>query len=178
MTTVKYDMSKNYFTCYNESQGIMGSKKKILRKKQLNIQGYLQQGILMIIYTLLISICSKVLWYLDNENLFVDFLDIIIAICIVLIVVYYVAFLIAYLFERKKTHKGELKITEDGITDISEEKVTVGLPWNEISALVVSKNTVTVVTKSPVYFFVNNDSKDKLIKAVKKYREDLEIIEM
>lgn len=177
MTKVKYDMSKNYFKCYNESQGMMINKKQVLKKKNKKVFGYLEQGLLFLLYTIIISILSKLLWFLDAENVFSDILSVFVALLLVWIAIYYVAFLIAYIHEKKKSHKGELIIDEDGITDISEEKVKVGLPWEKIQGVVATKTTVTIITNSPVYFFVGNDEKEKLLKAIQKYQENLLIIE-
>ena len=177
MTTIKYDMSNNYFKCYNESQGIMVNKKRVLKKKNRKVFGYLEHGLLLLLYTVLISILSKVLWFMDSENLLSAVLSILVTLLFVFVGIYYISFLIAYLFENKKTHRGKLVLDEDGITDITEEKITVGLPWENILAVVTTKNSLTIITDKPVYFFVGNNEKEKLIKAISKYKEDVLIIE-
>lgn len=177
MTTIKYDMSNNYFKCYNESQGIMVNKKQVLKKKNGKVFGYLEHGLIFLLYTVLLSILSKLLWFMDNENVFSEIFSILVTLLFVFIGIYYMSFVIAYLFENKKTHRGKLVLDDEGITDITEEKVKVGLPWGNILGVVTTKNTLTIITDKPVYFFVGNNEKEKLIKAISKYKEDVLIIE-
>lgn len=177
MTTVKYDMSKNYFKCYNETQGVMVKKKQILKQENKKVFGYLEHGLILLIYVVLISISSKVVWFMDKASIFSKVLTIVEAIAFLLITIYYISFIFCYLYESKKIHKGKLIIDEDGITDISESKVKVGLPWENILGVVTTKNALTIVTDKPVYFFVGNNEKEKLIKAILKYKEDILIIE-
>ena len=139
MTTIKYDMSNNYFKCYNESQGIMVNKKQVLKKKNGKVFGYLEHGLIFLLYTVLLSILSKLLWFMDNENVFSEIFSILVTLLFVFIGIYYMSFVIAYLFENKKTHRGKLVLDDEGITDITEEKVKVGLPWGNILGVVTTK---------------------------------------
>ena len=176
MTTIKYDISTNYFKCYNESQGIMINKNRVLKKKNGKVFGYLEHGLILLLYVFAISICSKIIWLIDSESIFSEIISFFIPLALILVIIYYVSFVIFYHHEKKKTHRGKLIFDEEGITDITEENIKVGLPWENILGVVTTKNTVTIITNKPVYFFVGIEEKENIIKAIEKYQENLLII--
>ena len=79
---------------------------------------------------------------------------------------------------RKKEHfTNVVKIDKNGITDESYYGIKMVFSWDKISALVVGKHTVTVLTDSPIYFYFNISEKDEVLKAIDKYEEKDKLVD-
>lgn len=173
---IEYDLSKHYFKYYNESQGIFLHKKNILKKENKRILGYLENNILNCIISLLIYIFN--ILFIDSLVIYtiVDFLSFMVFFISLFCII---NFFVLYFNAQKVSHKGILEINEFGITDYSEEHVNIGFGWDKIDCVVISKNIITIIQNSnmPIIIFIKNND-EKIIDTIKKYKKDINIIEL
>lgn len=174
---IKYDMNKNYFRCYNESQGVMMAKNEILKNPKAKIYNYVEKGIINILLVVIIYILSKILLFFDNTNMIVKMLNIIVIIALCLIILYFLVFFIGYFVEKSKNHIGNLEVDATGIKDLSDSGMIVGFTWDNIKALVIKKHTINIITDSSIYLFIDITYKERLLKAIERYNPDLTIID-
>lgn len=66
-----------------------------------------------------------------------------------------------------------IKIDEDGIEDIYENKISTKLYWDYIEHIIINKYSICVVPKSSYSILIGTDisNKDDIIKALKKYKK-------
>lgn len=66
-----------------------------------------------------------------------------------------------------------IKIDEDGIEDIYENKISTKLYWDYIEHIIINKYSICVVPKSSYSILIGTDisNKDDMIKALKKYKK-------
>lgn len=174
---IKYDMTKNYFKYYNESQGIMISKNEILKNPKSKLYSYTEKGIINLLLVILTGILSKILYYLGNNGIVTKVLNIIVIIALLLLLLYFTVFYIGYFIENRKKHVGNLEIDADGIRDLSDNGMVVGFSWNNIKAIIIRKHTINIITDNSIYFFIDVTYKERLLIAIERYNKDLLIID-
>jgi hypothetical protein len=82
-----------------------------------------------------------------------------------------------YFARRKVNFKNEIVIEEEGISDSSYFGIKMTLSWDKIEAVVVRTHTIVILTNTPVYFYFDKNKKKDIINNIKKYKEDILIIE-
>lgn len=93
------------------------------------------------------------------------------------IIIYSVLFGIKCYYSRCCLKKDTFFFDEEEIRNNSYMVIEMLFCWDKIKYIVVKKYSVIVLTDTPVFFFLNNDVKDELIKEIKKYKKDIEVIE-
>jgi len=174
---IKYDMTDNYFKCYNEAQGIIISKKKLLSGKIKKNYSYLTRGLFYLGVVLLFVLLIMILKYFSFDAYFISFISICISIQVILLILYFVIFIVSYNKEKNKKHVGSLIIDDKGITDLSFNGIDVCVSHDKVEGVVISKNTVTIIVDGPIFFFVNNEVKKDIVNGLKKYNKDLIVID-
>jgi len=171
---IKYDLTKNYFKYFNESQGIF-IKRNTLKDNQ-KILGYLEFFTKNILISIVVFIIN-VLVLFNKNNFFYTIFEFICFMLFFLSTFCIINFLCIYMNSRKNIHKGIIKIDEFGITDYSEDGVNIGFSWDNITKIVVSKNTITIIQSSnfPIIIFVNIEHIKELEKELKKYNKNIKI---
>ena len=174
---INYDMNENYFNCYNEAQGIFANKNILIKNPKKKIQGYIQTGLTLLIYSMIILL----FWIFDVVRTGHDTVSNIIFVLHIMIctffIIYFANFCIVYRIEKKKKHSGTLEITEKGITDFADEGTVVTVKLEDIEFIAIKKYTITLVLNTHFIFFININQKDKLLEEIKKYRKDIRVIE-
>lgn len=66
-----------------------------------------------------------------------------------------------------------IKIDEVGIENVSDDKMTVKLPWEAIERIIINKYSICVLPKnfSAILIGIEISSKDDVYKALKKYKK-------
>jgi len=174
---IKYDMNNNYFKCYNESQGIITKRNEIIKNPKIKLQGYLERGL---VYSILI--CFLLIFTAVSSYIITGFFDVkrlIEMTCILFgfMAFYFAMFFVSYSVENKKTHSGELEVDVEGIKDYSDTGMVIGFSWKNIKAIVIKKHTISILTDSPIYIFMDIEYKDRLLLAIERYNKDLLIID-
>ena len=174
---IKYDMSDNYFKCYNESQGVIMNKNEILKNPNIKLYSYIGKGIINILLIVLIFISSRIIKYIDNSSLIVKILDVIVIISLILVILYFIVFYVSYLVEKRRKHVGNLEVDAEGIKDFSDNGMIIGFGWDNIKAVVIQKHTINIITDEPIYLFIDIKYKDRLLIAIERYNDKLLIID-
>ena len=158
----------NFFKCFNEAQGVAAAKSLILKKKNPKVTTYLQNVLLIFAYVLLVS-----LYLLIFERLFlfslVLFADLI-----------YLFLNIFYMVERcisKDKQNGFTSINKNGLINNSYKNIEMHFSWDLIEAVVVRKNSITFLTKTPCFFFFDVANKKEIKELLKKYNKESLLIE-
>ena len=158
----------NFFKCFNEAQGVAAAKGLILKKRNPKVTTYLQNIILIFAYILLVSLYLLVF---DKLFLFalVLFADII-----------FLFLNIFYMVERcisKDKQKGTTTINKNGLINDSYKKIEMHFSWDLVEAVVIRKNSITFLTKTPCFFFFDIANKKEIKELLKKYNKENLIIE-
>ena len=79
-------------------------------------------------------------------------------------------------FCRKNSPVLEAIIDEEGISNFSYYNIKMVFNWDKIKAVVVKKNSVTVLTDTPLYLYFDKKKENRIIKEIKKYKPEITII--
>lgn len=172
---IETDISKNFFACFDEARGFAVNKKKILKTKNAKVFTYMQGKCVRVAILLLISVLFIFLSKINCTLIVFSCLATFIA------TIYFIQALlnlwIIYQVRKKEHFTNVVKIDKNGITDESYYGIKMVFSWDKISALVVGKHTVTVLTDSPIYFYFNISEKDEVLKAIDKYEEKDKLVD-
>ncbi len=175
---IKYDMSKNYWSCHNEAQAIVMMKRKLMKNKEKKIHGLFYSSIW---YTVGILLSFLVYFVFKRIKLDPLFLSILLDLCIFLIaflVLYFVILFFTYFINRySSNHKGILKIDEEGLHDYNDKGKITQIEWNKVQFVAIKKYTVTFVTNTSLVVFVNIENKKDILEALQSYQKDVLIID-
>ncbi len=168
---ISFDKKKNYFKCFDEARGVAMNKNYILRTKKLNSFSYTDYMYFIFCILLFVSIIIICIKNPDTKILGILFivLDIIFLI-LTIISTYYMYFC------RKKSPSLEVIIDKEGITNFSYYNIKMVFSWDKIKAVVVKKNSITVLTDTPLYLYFDKSKESKVLKEIKKYKPEVTII--
>lgn len=170
---IKSNIKKKYFTCVNESMGVNLNKKYILKSKKNTDYTYTEHTLYVMIIILLVSAIFAIIR--TNISVLLSMMAIFCAFLYLVAVL--VITLMGYTARKRVGFKNEVEITEEGVTDSSYYGIKMTLSWDQIEAIVVRKNTIVILTNTPVYFYFDKNKKKDIINATKKYKEDILVIE-
>lgn len=170
---IKSNIKKKYFTCLNESMGVNLNKKYILKTKKNTDYTYTEHTLYVMIIILLISAIFAIMR--TNASILLSMMAIFCAGLYLLAVL--ITTLMGYTARKRVNFKNEIEITEDGITDASYYGIKMTLSWDQVEAIVIRKNTIIILTNTPVYFYFDKNKKKDIVNATKKYKEDILVIE-
>ena len=159
----------NFFKCFNEAQGVASARSLVLKKKNPKVTTYLQNVLLIFAYVFLVSMYLLVFkkLFLFSLILFGDLV--------------YLFLNIFYMIERctfRFNSRGTTIINKDGLINNSYKKIEMHFSWDLVDAVVIRKNSITFLTKTPCFFFFDVANKKEIKELLKKYhKEDLLIEE-
>jgi len=173
---IKYNLEYNYFSFYNEAQGIVMNKKAILKGLK-EIKSYTKIGNdylkkLGILFLLFVFVT-----FLPIPSFFKTIVNLLFCLFIGVMVSYYAIFYLSYLEDRKRCHRGELQFSKTGIIDVTDDGVKIGLPWHLIEFAVMTNQLICFVTKTNVLYFIDVSKKEEIKEAIVKYQEELKIFD-
>lgn len=174
---IRYDNKKNYFKHYNISQGIIQSKGEIINNPQNKVSGYIGKGIYFLIFILLIFLASKILKHFFTNKIIFNVISISSVVFLVLTALYFLMFIFGYLSEIKKSKSGQLIIDKEGIKCLTDDGIMTGVKWEKILGVVIINSTITIITSSPFFFFVDISLKDKLLTTINDYKKNIKVID-
>lgn len=172
---IKYDMSNKYNKCYDEALGVATHKKEVLNGKK--VHNYTSYGCMYLIAIILVIIADSIFYCFTDLYLISYILTIFSIILVLLIVIYFVMYYVRRNISRNRKRSGYLDISDEGITDESFMGIKMIFHWEKIQVVVVGKDSLTILTDTPVYFFLDNSVKDEVINNFKKYKSDISVIE-
>lgn len=171
---INYDMNENYKIIYNESQGIFKDIKKIKNNKDFKIRTLFQSEIVRFCLYLLEVIVFFILFLVAK-------FDLVFLICSLIMVFvtifYYFPMYRIYKDSCSVDRSGVIEINKEGIWDYSD-KDKMFLSWENFDCVVIGNNTVTfIVSKMKSLLSMPIDKEKEILKALKKYNPNLEIID-
>ncbi len=169
---IKYNLEKNYFKNYNEANGAICLKRKLAEKPQAKVRSYLTVAYT---YCLALLIFAIVLLFWSSYfefTLFMEMASFLIGASIFLFFFYFI-WLYACSSLEINSKKGEIVISEDGITDENSNGNKITFSYNNIKAIIITKNLIVFSLSMPFMFFIPNKNKTKIIKEIKKYSDVL-----
>ena len=170
---IKSNIKKKYFACMNESMGVNLNKKYILKTKKVNDYTYTEHILYVLIIILLISAIFAIL-----RTDFSILLSMITIFCAALyLLATGIVILMGYLGRKRVNFKNEIIIEEDGLTDMSYYGIKTTVAWDQVEAVVIRKNAIVILTNTPLYFYFDKNKKKDIINGIKKYKEDILVIE-
>ena len=86
---IQYDLTKGYFNYYNESQGIMIYRNKLLKNNNIKIHSFLMYLVKNVVFLLLPFAFDICFYLIDPENLFSKLLNILLCIDILFLSLLY-----------------------------------------------------------------------------------------
>lgn len=171
---VSTNMSKNFFSCFDESKGISLQKQKLLKSNSYRFCSYMRKKLLILIFLfllatilLLFSCCYMPIillsWIISFIGLgyFIYFLTTVMT---------------SYHYRKNQQFQNTILIDKNGITDESYYGIKMIFSWNKILGIVVGKRTIVILTDTPVYFYFDLSKKDEILTSVHKYGDEIKII--
>lgn len=173
---IKYDMWDNYYKCYNEALGIASNKRSVL--KGAKVFDYLSYGYLYLLIAIILIIISYFLYNFYGICLYTKFLFFLDAWLILMVFIYFIYFFLRANSFWKTKAKGYIELSTQGIINTQFMGIKMIFAWKKIEAVVIGKRTIVIFTDTPIYFFLNSDNQESIIKALKSYKRNLKIIEL
>lgn len=172
----RYDISKNYFSIFNQSQGIVTFRKEI-EKDITKIDTYLNKCKSYLFLVFILLVVALLFNFIDNTWLISELLLSLFAISAALVTILVSVFLFSYVSQSKLFHSGEIQFSKTGILDISDSGVKIGIDWDLVDLVVMTDSIIVILTKTNFYFHFDETLIDDILGAINKYHKDVKIID-
>ena len=173
---IKYDLDNVNYKFHDFIQGVHLFKNGIKKGKVRKLHGFTFYMVmsLIVVLTAFYMGCLFMCKY-SNTFAFQMFTGIFTAL-IFLIVFSYLSFFIAFLYNRRRLSEGYIKLTNDGLTDDSDN-LSVTVKWDKMDFIAIKENMIVVMPENEFFMMTfKTDDIGKFIKNVKKYNKKLLII--
>ena len=170
---IKSNLKNNYKNCLNEALGTNINKKYILKTK--NNTSYTYEEHFILTFIIILSISTLLL--LINIPYRIELCTIGFFCAFMYILTNIVYFTLVKIEMKKRNYKNEIIIDKDGITDTSYKGINITIEWSKITAIVLRKHTVVLLTKTPYFFYFDISKYKDIIKLCQKYKENIKIID-
>lgn len=163
---IKASVGKHFFRCFDEARGIAVQKNKVLKEKNSSSLTYSQIQIAVFVIILFVGVIFMSMGESNSNGYVLGSICFLIglghiAICI--------ASVIGYYNFRKKCSNKPMIIDEKGIVDESFYGIKMMFEWKKVKGIVVSKNTITILTDTPIYFYFDRSKHKDIIELAEKY---------
>lgn len=171
---IKYEASNEIFKYYNELTVISQRLKKIEKGSNIIIVNQIIRCILCIFaFTFYIFIVGRI-----EPTIFINILKYLSIYFLVSYLSYMIIFIKKYKVFKDGNVGGTLTINENTITD-EYGKCKVELEMDQISSIIIGKYSVNINFNTPkTRFIFPIQYKDKIVTSIKKYKEDVRVIEL
>lgn len=163
---------ENYFKTYNEAKGVVLSKKKILKSKSPKYLNYLTRNIIVI---LLIIVLAVLIPFTTNICL-ISLIYILILLEVITISLAITNYVTLYLYRKKRNFKSIITLNKEGLTDTSFQGIKMIFSWDKIKGIVIKKYSITILTDTSCFFYLDIRNKKEIEKALDKYASKALII--
>lgn len=169
---IKYEASKEIFKYYNELTVISQRLKKIEKGGNIIIVNQIIRCILCI-FAFYIFVVDRI-----EPTIFINILKYLSIYFLVSYLSYMIIFIKKYKVFKDGNVGGTLTINENTITD-EYGKCKVELEMDQISSIIIGKYSVNINFNTPkTRFIFPIQYKDKIVTSIKKYKEDVRVIEL
>ena len=157
-------IDKKFFACFNEASGVAMAKRKILRTRNCSCNTYLENVILIFLVLLLLG-CSGI-----SFHCLAYFWVVLVLAVIHLFVSCF--FILRMAYYNNRLEKYQTVIDKKGITNDAYYDIKMLFSWELIQAIVIKDHSITILTKTPCYFFFDIKYKEEIIKLLQKYEKE------
>ncbi len=155
----------NYFKTYNEAKDVANSKKKILKSQSPKCLNYLNRNIIAI---LLIITLAASMPFTTNLCL-INLIYTLILLEVITVLFAITNYIMAYLYRKKRNFKSIITLNEEGLTDTSFQGIKMIFSWDKIKGIVIKKYSITILTDTPCFFYLDIKNKKDIENAIEKY---------
>ncbi len=170
---ISSELSHSYCACFDEARGIAMNKKTVLKNRNPKCISYLQMKLLTFILLIVLAILLAGISYLSICFYIFSLLLILIATVYFIISIFLILSLYTY---RLKWQTNKVLMNKTGISGETCYGIKYSFKWDLITAVVIGKYSVTILTDTPCYFYFDISKKDEIIKAIEKYDNKNKII--
>lgn len=171
---IKYEAVKDTFKYYNELTVINQRLKKIENGGNIIIFNQIFKCILyMFVFAFYIFVVGRI-----EPTIFINILKYVAIYFLVSYLSYMIIFIRSYKVFKDDNVGGTLTINEDTITD-EFNKCKIELRMDQISSIIIGKYSINInfnTSKMKLMFPIQY--KDKIVTSIKKYKEDVKVIEL
>ncbi len=171
---INSDISKDFFSLFDEARGIALRRKKILKNKSSKCLTYMQRKLLILAIMFVVSLFFLILCCWNMNMILISWIVALVAVVYLIHAIATIA--LVYFYRKDQDFKNTITIDKHGITDESYFGIKMTFRWEKITGVVIGKRTVTILTDMPIYFYFDISSKDDIIKAIEKYGDSKKII--
>ena len=168
------NISKSFFSCFDEARGVALNKRKILKNKKSKTFSFMQGKLITFIILLILSILLYLFSCFDYCLIMFSYITYIVA--YVYIIHALISLICIYSFRKKRQFKNTIVINKEGIIDESFYGIKMIFSFDKIKGIVIGKRSITILTDTPVYFYFAISKKDEVINAIEKYGDKDKII--
>lgn len=174
--TIHYDMSNNYIACYNEAYGVAINRKKLIKHPTAATYSYTYYGFIYLWLTIILHLVTYITYRILGYTPFICFLSNIVSIFYFCIALYFLIYIIRVCCSKCRKRKGSFEVDKRGIIDSTFDGIKILFEWKKIKMVIIKKYTITILTDTPIFFFVNKEIEPILIPALKAYNKEIIII--
>lgn len=171
---IEYNIDKNFFKTYNHVMGIAIRKNYIKKHPEKKFRSYTKNGLYMSIWAIVITLLLFIAYFESPTDKMLEIFSITVGCLGGLLFLYYSCFFGAY-FSAKKIKQGKLVINKVGVYDTTIDNQTFGFGWNRVEFIVIDSDKITILVGKMV-LYANIKDKEQVIKTIKKYNSDMQLI--
>lgn len=171
---IEYNMDKNFFKTYNYVMGIALRKNYIKKHPEKKFRSYTKNGLYLLMRVIVIVLLLFFMYFESPTDKMLKIFSITTGCLVVLLFVYYDWFF-SYYRSTKKIKQGKLIINKVGVYDTTIDNKTIGFGWNKVEFIVIDNDKIIILVDKMV-LFANITDKEQVIKTIKNYNSDIQLI--
>ncbi len=170
---IKYNLKDTHFKCYNEANGVILLKRKLKKKPRKRIRTYLGKLFMYGLFAILICTIIMIGARVYQIKSLINFSEILLLYNVFILGFAIVSLFLSYRTTAKTNRlEGSLSIVKKGIIDTtSDNKIELG--YDSIDLVAITKHAIVFVLKTPFMIYIDNNEKEKVVKALRKYSDVL-----
>lgn len=172
---IEYNNIK-FISFFNEIYGTLLYKNKLLKRKykcNKTLLHILEEYVLASIIVVLLLTLAMILNKEDDTCILICkcLSNLIIFLCFFLCIYYLIIGIIYYFNMKNNSNNGYIKISKDGIEDVSKDKYDLFYNYNMIDLMALTNNYVFFLIKNNTIIYLSNENikREELIEKVREY---------
>ncbi len=160
------NIKENKFKCYNEARSIAKNKRQVLLKQKVCSWPFWATKFLVFAIFFVLGFILVLNDYLFLANI------------VILGDILYLALNLLRVILSLTIRDDDIVLTfnKEGIIDESYMGIKMIFKWEKIKAIVFGEYSITILTDTPYYFFLDIKNKKKVLEVLNKYSKDILIV--
>lgn len=171
---IEYKIDKNFFKTYDYVMGIALRKNYIKKHPEKKFRSYTKNGLYLLMRVIVIALLLFFMYFESPTDKMLKIFSITTGCLVVLLFLYYEWFFCSYR-STKKIKQGKLMINKVGVYDTTIDNKTFGFGWNKVEFIIIDNDKIIILVDKRV-LFANIVDKEQVIKTIKKYNSDIQLI--